>query len=81
MKTGEFAFALELIEGANLIQVEAESSFGPVAKETRIVHYQTVGIKDPETKSGINPIYYAIGILCFLALILIFAISNLVKKK
>ncbi len=80
-KTGEFSFPLELAEGTNLIEAEAESNYGPIAKETRIVHYQLAGTQEPKTKEEISPIYYMIGLLLVLAIILIFAIRNLVRKK
>ncbi len=80
-KTGEFSFPLELAEGTNLIQAEAESTYGPIAKETRIIHYQPTESQPAKTKEEISPIYYMIGLLFVLAIILIFAIRNLVKKK
>jgi len=81
-QTGDFSFRLDLIDGSNLIEIEADSVFGEIAKVTKIVHYQdkTQVAQEPEAKY-LNPIYYVIGGLLVLGIILIFVIRFLVKNK
>ncbi len=80
-ETGEFSFSLELTEGANLIEAEAESVYGEVDKITRIINYQPTVEKAIEKEEIFNPVYYIIIILIILAIVLIATIVYLVKKK
>jgi len=81
-ETGDFSFRLDLIQGSNLIEIEAESVFGEIAKVTKIVQYQekTADTPAPEAKY-LNPLYYVVGGLIALGIILIFVIRFLVKNK
>jgi hypothetical protein len=80
--TGEFSFIVELIEGANLIEIKAETNYGEIDPVRKIVQYQQTA---PETtvneKDIFNPIYYVVIFLAFLALVLVIAIIYLVKTK
>nr|MBD3359290.1 hypothetical protein [Candidatus Buchananbacteria bacterium] len=80
--TGEFSFIVELIEGANLIEVEAETNYGEIDPVRKIVQYQQTVPEITVNENDIfNPIYYIVIILVFLGLVLVIAIIYLVKTK
>ena len=80
---GEFSLALTLIPGSNLIQIAATSEFGQLAKINRIVEY--IPPVNSQTKtaksSGISPFNIAAVVLAILAIIFLWAIKRLAKKK
>lgn len=79
-KTGEFVFALELIDGANLIEVETQSNYGEINKITKIVHFQEP-LAQVQEKNTMNPVYFIISLLILLGVLLVLAIRFLLKKK
>lgn len=82
-RKGDFTFSVELTEGANLIEINAQSNYGEIPKVTRIIQFKpTTSNDNVEEVGGIfDPLYYIIGFLIILAIVLIFAIKYLVKKK
>lgn len=81
-QTGEFEFELDLVEGANLIEIESQSSYGQLANISKIIHYKKdLGGDVVEKQDLFNPLYFVAVVLIILAVVLVVAIIYLVKKK
>jgi hypothetical protein len=80
---GEFTMALTLIPGSNLIQIEAKSEFGQVAKKNKTVEY--IPPVNPDTgtekESGLSPFNVAAVVLAILAIVFLWLIKRLAKKR
>ncbi len=78
---GEFNFTLKLLSGTNLIEVKAISEYGTLPKITKLVQYLAPETFLPKEKTFISPFnLIAVG-LAILAIIFIFAIRRLAKKR
>jgi hypothetical protein len=80
---GEFSMALALLPGSNLIQVEAKSEFGTIAKINKIVEYIAPAASNSgaEKESGLSPFNIAAIVLAVLAIILLWIIKRMAKKR
>jgi hypothetical protein len=80
---GEFSMALTLIPGTNLIQIEAKSEFGAIAKVTKTVEYISSAPADSDTEkeSGLSPFNIAAIVLAVLATLLLWIIKRMAKKR
>ncbi|MCX6744482.1 MAG: hypothetical protein NTX82_03090 [Candidatus Parcubacteria bacterium] len=78
---GEFSFSLKLLPGTNLIEVKVISELGTLPKITKLVQYLAPEISQPKEQAGISPFnLIALG-LAVLAIVFIFAIWRLAKKR
>ncbi|MCX6740087.1 MAG: hypothetical protein NTZ49_02565 [Candidatus Parcubacteria bacterium] len=80
---GSFSFELNLVTGANLIEVRAESAYGKLDKVSRIVDYISTTKENTQTEDNklFSPINIIAIVLAFIAVIFIWAIRHLAKKK
>jgi len=78
---GEFTFAVELLDGPNLIEAKANSEYGKIDKISKIVQYIPPTNAQPVEQKGISYFNIAAIILAILAIILIVVTRYLVKKR
>lgn len=79
--TGSFSFAVNLIEGTNLIEAEATSDYGKIAKISKIVQFYSTLKPSEVEKKGIDPLNIAAIVLAALVIIMIWAVYSLRKKR
>ena len=79
--TGSFSFAVNLIEGTNLIEVQATSEYGKVANISKIIQFQSTVKQTGTEKKGIDPLNIAAIVLAVIAVIMIWAVRSLSKRK
>jgi len=78
---GEFTISLELQEGPNLIEAQAQSDYGKVEKITKVVQYILPVSNKVVEQKGISPLNIAAICLAILAILLLILIRYLAKKK
>jgi hypothetical protein len=80
---GEFTMALALAPGSNLIQVQAVSEFGSIAKITKVVEYNPPASTNTgtEKESGISLFNLVVIGLAAFAIILLWIIKRMAKRR
>lgn len=79
--TGSFSFSVNLIEGTNIIEIDATSEYGKVEGIKRIVQFYSTAKKVEQEKAGISPVNIAALVLAVVAIILIWALHSTRKRK
>lgn len=78
---GDFNFTVQLLEGPNLIQVQANSEYGEIDRINKIIQFLPPSAAKPEEKGGISPLNIVAIVLAIIAVIFIIAIARIVRKK
>ncbi|OGY41763.1 MAG: hypothetical protein A2Y82_02705 [Candidatus Buchananbacteria bacterium RBG_13_36_9] len=79
--TGEFSFALDLLEGPNMIQAQAKSEYGDLPQITKIVQFKPIEITKPPQEEKFSIINIIAISLAVLAVILIYILSRIARKR
>ncbi len=82
-ENGEFSFKLDLVPGANLIEIQAESALGRLDKISRVVDFVSTKKETNQNSEnkGISPLnLIAVG-LALVAIVFIWAIRHLARKR
>jgi hypothetical protein len=80
-KTGEFSFVLDLLDGPNMIQAEAKSSYGELPKINKIIQFKPTETTKPLQEEKFSPLNIIAIVLAVITIILIYVLSRMARKK